>query len=74
MQLIYAATGKPVQVGDIVTLSDGGQAVVEFFREPHKPSSSGHVSVSVTGGRGAGSAEYYVGVIGARWIDREDQR
>ncbi len=71
MNLIYPATGKTVQIGDIVTLRDGIKATVEHFRKPHKPASEGKVSVKVKGA--AFSHEYYVGVIGAEWVDREDR-
>jgi len=77
MRLVYTATGKPVKVGDLVTTKGQGQQVrVSFFREPHKPSSSGHVIVhDVDSGLGriGGGWEFYVGVIGAEWIEREDR-
>jgi|GEM_PF-6493550 len=66
MKLVYKVSGQEVQVGDQCTLSDGQQVVVESFDKPHKPDSEGRVSV-VPGG------EYYVGIIGARWVEREDR-
>lgn len=73
MRLIYNNYKEEVKIGDTVKLRDGETAVVEFFREPHKPSSSGKVSVTVTKGAHQHAAEYYVGVIGAKWIEREDR-
>ncbi len=73
MKLVHTKTGKAVQVGDVVTLSDGEKVEVTYFREPHKSSSSGKVSVQSIGAGRNRSSEYYVGVIGAEWIEREDQ-
>lgn len=65
MKLVYTQTQTPVQVGDQVTVN--GQVVrVDHFRPPHKPESSGRVTLS-------NGAEYYVSVIGAEWIEREDR-
>lgn len=71
MRLVYEGTGKEVEVGDEVTARDGEVMEVTYFREPHKPSSSGKVSVKKPGT--SWSAEYFVSVIGAKWIEREDQ-
>lgn len=70
MKLIYKETGKEVAVGDVVELRDGKWKVT-YFREPHKASSSGKVSVQHT--ENNWRAEYFVGVIGAEWIEREDR-
>ena len=70
MRLVYKATGKEVKVGDIATTFRGEKVTVEYFREPHKPSSEGKVYVKDENGFGS---EYYVGVIGAEWIEREDR-
>lgn len=64
MQLVYKHTRTPVAVGDKVKVN-GVDAVVEYFRPPHKPSSEGKVSLSI--------GEFYVGVIGAEWINRTDR-
>ena len=66
MKLVYEGTTREVKVGDEVTLGDGETVTVTYFRPPHKPSSSGKVSVD-------GNREYYVSVIGAEWIEREDR-
>ena len=70
MNLIYNHNQKPVEVGDIIELDDM-IVKVRYFREPHKPSSSGKMSVDVLGV--VGESEFFVGVLGAQWINREDQ-
>lgn len=71
MRLVYKATGKEVKVGDIATMRDGNQCEVKYFRPPHKSSSSGKVTVKEVGC--SCDMEYYVSVIGAEWIEREDR-
>lgn len=68
MKLVYTATQLPVQIGDCVTIG-GDPYTVHYFARPHKPSSSGKITVRTLGL----CLEYYVGVIGAEWIEREDQ-
>ena len=69
MKLVYKS-GVEVRVGDIVKV-DGEESRITFFRPPHSPASSGKVSIE---GIGAGlSGEFYVSIIGAEWIDREDR-
>jgi len=70
MRLVYEKTGAEVKVGDIVETSRGQKVRVDFFREPHKPASSGKVVVK---GADGSAREYYVSVIGAEWIEREDR-
>ena len=70
MKLIYTDTGKEVRVGDRVELISG-LVTVTHFRPPHKSSSSGKVTVRFPDGS---CVEYYVSVIGAKWVDREDQK
>lgn len=72
MNLVYESTGEPVQVGDMVDLSDGEKVRVSYFRKPHNPSSSGKVTVEHVN-QDDSSREYFVGVIGAKWINREDR-
>jgi len=69
MRLVYVDTEIPVEVGDEILRSDD-TLTVTYFRPPHKPSSSGKVSVKSSKGW---TAEYFVGVIGAEWIEREDR-
>ena len=71
MKLVDKETGKEVKVGDIITMSDGEKCEVTYFKPPHKPSSSGKVLVKFEN-RNC-NMEYYVGVIGAEWIEREDR-
>jgi hypothetical protein len=72
MQLVYKNTQKPVKVGDTVTLFRGGKATVTFFRKPHKPSSEGKVSIKPV--KASHEEEYFVSVIRAEWINREDRK
>ena len=55
--------------GDKVTLSNGTEVKVHYFREPHKPGSQGKVTVQ----EGGSTREYYVSIIGAVWVEREDR-
>jgi hypothetical protein len=71
MRLVYKDSGKEVKTGDVVHINNVPH-YVQFFSKPHKPSSSGHVVVREMSDTRLG-AEYYVGVIGAEWIEREDQ-
>jgi hypothetical protein len=72
MRLIYDKTGEPVKAGDVIHL-DGAACYVYGFREPHKPASSGKVTVKAMDDNGF-CREYYVSVIGATWVDREDRQ
>jgi hypothetical protein len=83
MRLVYEDTKKEVQIGDKVELSHGDTATVLAFNKPHKPSSSGKVIVERVGLVELSDGtilsdqpyhrEYYVSVIGAVWIEREDR-
>lgn len=75
MRLVYERNrgSREVRIGDRVVL-DSGPATVTYFAKPHKPESSGRVSVTFISGPHVGHThEYYVSVIGAKWIEREDQ-
>ncbi len=73
-RLINESTGKEVNIGDIVKSSRGELSKVTFFRPPHKPGSTGKISVKRYDSTGyASAAEYGVGVFGLTWIEREDQ-
>lgn len=65
MQLVYRNSKQPVKVGDPVVVS-GVATTVAHFSEPHSPNSEGKVSLESGG-------FFYVSVIGAEWIDREDR-
>lgn len=71
MRLVYTATGEEVKVGDIATSFRGAPMKVISFSKPHKPSSCGRVFVECEDGW---RQEYYTGVIGAEWIEREDRQ
>lgn len=71
MKLIYIKDLRPVEVGDPVTNFRGQTGIVKHFLPPHKPASTGHISVDC--GEGV-EAWNYVGVWGMEWIDREDRR
>jgi hypothetical protein len=70
MRLVYKETGKEVKRGDVVVLRDGTSAIVNSFPKPHKPASSGLVYITT---EGEIDSSYYVAVIGAEWIEREDR-
>lgn len=78
MKLVYKNTGEPVKVGDIIPAECDDERTgmrVLGFKEPHKPSSGGKVHVAVQYGDDEhdDTREYFVSVIGAHWIEREDQ-
>jgi hypothetical protein len=74
MRLIHRSTGRPVQIGDGVTVR-GEPHVVVRFRQPHKPSSEGRVIVRPCDEPfcSRSQAEYYVSIAGLEWIEREDR-
>jgi len=69
MKLVYDDTQEPVAIGDTLHREDGN-LVVTGFRKPHKAASSGFVWVKNSAGN---EHQYYVSVIGATWINREDR-
>lgn len=71
MQLVYENGGKPVLVGDLVPCHNEDAPVeVLYITKPHKPSSTGRVGVKFSDGS---HREFFPGVIGAEWINRDDQ-
>lgn len=70
MKLIYKDSKEEVKVGDRRQLDDGIYTV-EAFEQPYKPSSQGKITVKRDDDDFAQT--FYVSVIGAEWIDREDQ-
>lgn len=73
MRLVYTKDGSEVKVGDEVVVEYRREKecfVVEYFRKPHSPASSGKVTVRNEEGL---SCEFYVSIIGAEWIEREDR-
>lgn len=77
MKLVYTKSqkgitvGQDVKVGDKVRLLHLGLCEVTFFRPPHKPSSEGKINLKAIGAKV--ESEFYVKVIGAEWIEREDR-
>jgi hypothetical protein len=72
MKLVYRKNGNSVEIGDKIKLRDDEEVEVTYFREPTSPNSSGKVTVRAKVDEY--SREYYVGIIGATWIEREDQQ
>jgi hypothetical protein len=75
MRLVYVKdwchhkAGEEVKEGDVINLKSVGRCKVDYFAKPHKSSSEGKVTVK----SGHGTHEFYVGVINAEWIEREDR-
>lgn len=70
MQLIYTATEKFVQVGDVVDLGDGRTGIVAGFPPPHNnPDIDGKVTIKAAAADLHGR-DVAVSAIGAKWIDR----
>lgn len=70
MILVYTKDKTPVYVGDKLTLNDD-EFTITSITEPHKPASTGRVNGLF---EGAGyESSFFPGVIGAEWINREDQ-
>jgi len=77
MKLVYEKTGIAVDIDDICTLRDGIKVKVSGIQKPHKPASTGRVFVDIIpedrDDYGIGTMSYFPSVIGAKWIEREDQ-
>ena len=72
MKLIYKETGEEVKIGDRVPVdTENKTATVTSMEPPHKPSSVGFVTLKEDGTDF--SLEFYVPVIDATWIEREDR-
>lgn len=69
MQLIDSDTRKPLVLGQSVYLSDGRAELISW-QTPHKPSSTGRVTVRLSDGK---TREYFPSVIGAEFFPRHDQ-
>jgi hypothetical protein len=81
MKLVYEADGQEVKIGDQVRTHGGMKATVQGITKPHKPSSTGRVHIvealedckDLFYPDQPATETFYPGVIGAKWIDREDQ-
>jgi hypothetical protein len=72
MRLVYDASGEEVKIGDRVPVdTENKTATVTSMEPPHKPSSVGFVTLKEDGTDF--SLEFYVPVIDATWIEREDR-
>lgn len=77
MKLVYQSTGLEVKVGDRVDVSRENDLHSEFvyitaIQRPRTPASTGRVYAQREGGPDY-SAGFFPSVIGAKWIEREDQ-
>jgi hypothetical protein len=70
-KLVYAGTRKEVHIGDVARDFRGDAVIIVAFSPPHKSNSTGKVCVRDYGHDI--EREVYVSVIGATWIDRDDQ-
>lgn len=68
MRLVYEGTQREVRVGDQVRLDERTWKVIGVG-EPHKPASTGRVYLRSEGYEQG----FFPSVIGAVWIEREDQ-
>ena len=70
MKLVYKDTGIEVKIGDAATIREQ-EVIVTDIEEPRHAASTGRVYVKMEGftmGR-----SYFPSVIGAEWVDRDDQ-
>ena len=58
---VLMINGKPAEIGQEVTMHSGEVGILEGWREPHKPSSTGRVYVN--------GNEYFPSVIGGKFDD-----
>jgi hypothetical protein len=70
MRLVYEKTGIEVQEGDKVETSRNEKVTVTSIEKPRHGGSTGRVYVEYENGSRGG---YYPVVVGAHWIEREDQ-
>jgi hypothetical protein len=68
-KLINETTGQEVKEGDTVTTFRGEKGILQSFREPHKPSSTGKVYVKFEGAEW--SREFYPSVIDCKIVDHQ---
>ncbi len=72
MRLVYDESGDaPVVLGDVVHVKGTPYYVMDIIR-PHKPASTGRVICKAMT-EVSWVCEWYPSVIGAKWIEREDQ-
>lgn len=66
---INTATRKPIAIGDVLSL-DGQPVTVTHMAPPHRPGTTGKISVSFADSNGR-SREFFAGVLGAEWSKPE---
>ena len=72
MRLVYKNSKEEVKIGDkVLTETQNKYATVTYFAKPHKSASAGFVTLKEN--NSDLSMEFYVGVIDAEWIEREDR-
>ena len=72
MKLVYKDSKEEVKIGDkVLTETQNKYATVTYFTKPHKSASAGFVTLKEN--NSDLSMEFYVGVIDAEWIEREDR-
>jgi hypothetical protein len=72
-KLINEKTGSEIQVGDKLLCFRGEEYILQGFKEPHKPSSTGRVYVKAVlpDGREGMSREFFPSVVGAKIIGHQ---
>lgn len=73
MKLIYDDTGEEVKVGDKALTFRGEEVKVTAVVKPSHGGSTGRVRVKHLEFEKMYESEFFPGVIGAHWVDREDQ-
>jgi hypothetical protein len=76
MRLVYEDTHQPVVIGDVVTISNGARVRVDSIEKPRHGGSTGRVYVQQVNEQGLPSGYshgFFPAVIGAEWIERDDQ-
>ena len=72
MKLVYEKDSREVHVGDSVETFRGEKCVVRSIEKPHHGGSTGRVYVNIE--TDEGRRGFFPSVIGAKWIEREDQK
>jgi hypothetical protein len=71
MRLVYANSKEEVKIGDVVRTFYGENVQVTNFEKPHHGGSTGRVYVKCADH--VWQQVFYPSVVGAVWIEREDQ-
>jgi hypothetical protein len=70
MKLVFEITNEEVYLEEIITSFRDEEFILQGFREPHKPSSTGRVYVRPVGTSESPSntSEYYPSVFGLKFV------